>query len=318
MSTLDATNSLPGTPADSHVTRNTATPSLPADVNDLIIELDAAVDAHINWTRQILRCVLLRSIPGEDVLHLQAHTLCHFGGWFRANRDHFEMLDISSTERVETVHQTMHDAIRSICNSVLASQPGQETDLEAFEQSQSELLALLARFKTLILSSAVRRDPLTQLPLRYGIENDFVLYQKEARRNRTLLYVVMIDADHFKSINDIYGHSVGDQVLRHLAGTLKRSLRDDEPLYRYGGEEFLWLLKCKSATEARQSARRILAIVGTTPIPINDNEVLRLTVTIGLAQVGENEDLEKAIERADQALYEGKRNGRNQFVFAGS
>jgi len=104
--------------------------------------------------------------------------------------------------------------------------------------------------------------------------------------------------------------------LRHLADTLKRSLRDNEPLYRYGGEEFLWLLKCKSATEARQSARRVLAIVGTTPVPINDNEILRLTVTMGLARVGEQDDLESAIQRADQALYEGKNNGRNRYVIA--
>jgi len=177
------------------------------------------------------------------------------------------------------------------------------------------LLGLLARFKTLILSRATRHDPLTKLPLRYGIENDFILYQKEARRNRSLLYVVIIDVDNFKSINDTYGHPAGDQVLCHLADTLKQNLRGDEPLYRYGGDEFLWLLKCTSATEARQSARRILAMVGTTPVLI-DGEVLRMTVTMGMALDGEDEDLTSAIKRADLALYEGKREGRNRFVIA--
>jgi len=196
------------------------------------------------------------------------------------------------------------------------SRTEKEASLAAFEQSQSELIGLLAHFKTLILSAATRRDPLTQLPLRYGIESDFILFQKEARRNRTLLYLAIIDIDHFKRVNDTWGHPTGDRVLRHLADTLKRSLRDNEPLYRYGGEEFLWLLKCKSATEARQSARRVLAIVGTTPVPINDNEILRLTVTMGLARVGEQDDLESAIQRADQALYEGKNNGRNRYVIA--
>jgi len=290
-------------------------PDLPTETDTFIAELDAAVEAHMNWTRRIVRCAVLRSTPGEDVLDLQAHTLCRFGGWFMANRSHFEMLDAPSAARVEAVHQTMHDAIRSICSEVMAGRLGHEADLDAFEQSQSELLGLLARFKTLILSKAVRRDPLTQLPLRYGIENDFILYQKEARRNRTLLYVVIIDVDNFKPINDTYGHPVGDQVLCHLANTLKQSLRGDEPLYRYGGEEFLWLLKCKSATEARQSARRVLAIVGTTPVPI-DGEVLRLTVTMGMALAGEGEDLGNAIKRADLALYEGKREGRNRFVIA--
>ncbi len=291
-------------------------PGLPAETDSFIAELDAAVEAHMDWTRRIVRCAVLRSTPGEDVLDLQAHTLCRFGGWFVANRGHFEMLDAPSAARVDAVHQTMHDAIRSICSDIMAGRPGHEADLESFEQSQSELLGLLARFKTLVLSRAVRHDPLTRLPLRYGIENDFALYQKEARRNRTLLYVAMIDVDHFKPINDTYGHPVGDQVLRHLANTLKQSLRGDEPLYRYGGEAFLWLLKCRSTEEARKSARRVLASVGTTPVPIADGETLRLTITLGLAMAGETEDLSSAIKRADLALYEGKMTGRNRFVIA--
>ncbi|HJX58788.1 MAG TPA: GGDEF domain-containing protein, partial [Thiobacillus sp.] len=164
----------------------------------------------------------------------------------------------------------------------------------------------------------LRSDPLTGLPLRYGIGNDFALYQKEARRNRTLLYVVMIDLDHFKVVNDTYGHLVGDTVLQQLAEILKHTLRSNEPLYRFGGEEFLWLLKCKSADEAEQSARRVLTTIGTTPVPITDNESLTLTVTLGLARVRESENLASAISRADLALYEGKESGRNRFVVAPS
>ncbi|MDP1532974.1 MAG: GGDEF domain-containing protein, partial [Rubrivivax sp.] len=129
---------------------------------------------------------------------------------------------------------------------------------------------------------------------------------------------VMIDVDHFKPINDNYGHQTGDQVLRHVAHTLKQGVRDGEPLYRFGGEEFLWLLKCRSPEEARKSARRILAAVGTTPVPIDDEETLRLTITLGLAQVGEMEDLSSAIRRADLALYQGKQDGRNRYVIAES
>ncbi len=289
---------------------------LPTETDPLIAELDAAVEAHMNWTRRILRCAVLHSTPGEDVLDPMAHTLCHFGAWFVKNRDQFVALDAPAAHRVETVHQTMHDAIRSLCTHVMIGATGHLVDLECFEQSQTELVGLLASFKTLILSRAVRYDPLTELPLRYGIENDFALYQKEAQRNRTLLYVVLIDVDHFKPINDTYGHLVGDMVLRHLAHTLKQSLRSDEPLYRYGGEEFLWLLKCKSIEEARKSARRVLASVGTTPVPIADDETLRLTITLGLARAGEMEDLSSVIKRADMALYEGKRSGRNRYVIA--
>lgn len=291
--------------------------NLPATTDSFITELDAAVEAHMSWTRRIVRCAVLHASPGADVLDPLAHTLCRFGAWFMANHAHFEALDPAATLRIETVHKTMHDAIRAICSQIMTGQPGQGSDLDAFEASQSELLSLLASFKTMILSQATRNDPLTGLPLRYGIENDFNLYQKESRRNRTLLYVVMIDIDHFKRINDTYGHPVGDRVLCHLVQTLKHTLRSNEPLYRYGGEEFLWLLQCKSPEEAKQSARRVLATVGSTPVPITPDETCRLTITLGLAQAGDNEELSDAIRRADLALYEGKRLGRNRYVFAG-
>lgn len=291
-------------------------PALPSEADIFIAELDAAVEAHMNWTRRILRCAVLRTVPGEDVLDPLAHTLCHFGNWFMSSRDHFEALDAPSSRCVEAVHKTMHDAIRSICTRMLAGQPGNHADLETFEQSQSELLVLLARFKTLILTQAVRHDPLTGLPLRYGIENDFALYRKEARRNRTLLYVAMIDVDHFKPVNDTHGHLVGDMVLRQLAGILKGTLRSNEPLYRFGGEEFLWLLQCKSAAEAEQSAQRLLGAVRGASVPIPDGALLALTVTLGLARVCEQDDLSSAIMRADLALYDGKKSGRDRYVIA--
>jgi diguanylate cyclase len=291
-------------------------PDLSAETDSFIAELDAAVEAHMNWTRRILRCAVLHTSPGEDVLAPLAHTLCRFGSWFRSNQAELEALDAQATQRVETVHQIMHDAIRSICSNILAGQLGEQADLETFEQSQFELLNLLARFKTLIISSAVRHDPLTGLPLRYGIEHDFTLYQKDAKRNRNLLYVTMIDVDHFKHINDRYGHLVGDLVLRHLADTLKHNLRSNEPLYRFGGEEFLWLMQCKSAGEAVQSAQRLVTTIRTTPVPIPGGQPITLTVTLGVAQVGEEEELSSAIKRSDVALYEGKEAGRDRYVIA--
>ena len=294
----------------------TTLPDLSPEIDAFIAELDAAVEAHMDWTRRILRCVVLRASPGEDVLAPMAHTLCRFGRWFTSNRAHFEALDAQATLRVEAIHQAMHDAIRAICSDVLAGKPGQTADLEVFEESQSELLGLLARLKTLIMSNAVRSDPLTGLPLRYGIKRDFTLCQKDSRRNRSLLYVVIIDVDFFKRINDSYGHPVGDVVLRHLTDTLKRSLRGNEPLYRFGGEEFLWLMQCKSVEEAGQSALRLLTAIRTTPVPIPDAQPVTMTVTLGLAQVGDHEELSSALKRADAALYEGKNAGRDRYVIA--
>lgn len=290
--------------------------ALPSDTDRFVNELDAAVQAHMDWTRRIIRCAVLRTPPDADVVDPHAHTLCRFGGWFAANRAHFDALDPAATRQVEAVHQRMHDAMRVIFNALARCEAGSTEALDAFEATQAELITLLAQFKTLLLSRTTRHDPLTGLPLRHGIEDDFARHQKEVGRSGGLLYVVMIDIDHFKHVNDTYGHPVGDEVLRRLCDTLKQTLRGNEPLYRYGGEEFLWLLKCRSAEEAKKSARRALATVGTTPIQIPGDEVLRLTITLGLARADENETFDSVLARADRALYEGKRNGRNCYVFA--
>ncbi len=283
------------------------------EIDAFVVELDAAVAAHLDWVRRVLRCAVVQSTPGEDVLSAQAHTLCRFGAWFASKRGHFERLDNAATERVDAVHESMHDAIRTICNTVLGGMPAQHGDLDVFERTQSELLALLARFKTLVLSSAQRHDPLTGLPLRHSIEYDFTLYQMDARRNQNQFYVVMIDVDHFKRINDTYGHPVGDTMLCHLTETLKGTLRGNEPLYRYGGEEFLLLMQCKSGDEAASLAGRLVATVRETPASAG-GVCVNLTVTLGVAEVGELESLASAVQRSDAALYEGKHAGRDRYV----
>jgi diguanylate cyclase len=197
---------------------------------------------------------------------------------------------------------------------VMEGRPGNVADLEIFEKSQSELLTLLATLKTFVLSHAVQIDPLTELPLRHNIERDFLLCQKDAQRNRSLLYMAMIDVDNFKLINDSHGHPAGDIVLSQLANTLKHSLRANDHLYRFGGEEFLWLMRCQFAAQAEQSARRTIITVRNSPVSISEQVVLHVTITIGLTLVGADESLSGAIRRADKALYEGKHAGRDRYV----
>lgn len=291
-------------------------PDFSPETADFISELDTAVEAHMGWTRRVLRCAVLRTAPSEDVVAPLAHTRCGFGRWFGSNRKHFQKLDAPSTRRLDAVHQAMHDAIRSICTDLLADRPGRGTDLESFEKTQSELIKLLAEFKTHFLASAARHDPLTGLPLRYGIEDEFTQVQKNCRRHRTQLYVGIIDADHFKRVNDAYGHSVGDIVLCHLADTLRRIVRPNEPLFRFGGEEFLLLMQCRTREAAATAAQRIVQTVRRTPAPMAKGEPLILTITLGLARVGNDEAMADAVERADKALYAGKEGGRDRYMIA--
>ncbi len=291
-------------------------PDFSAETSKFVDELDAAVAAHLDWTRRVLRCAVLRVSPGDDVLGPQSHTECRFGKWFGTKRADFLKLDAAKTERLEFVHKAMHDAIRSICSEVLGGRPGQNAELQAYEETQPELIRLLADFKTQFLAGAARHDPLTGLPLRYSIETEFDQVLKNCRRYKTQLYIGIIDADHFKRINDIHGHPVGDKALRHLADTLRGIVRPNEPLFRFGGEEFLLLMQCRSGEEAAAAAQRIVDTVRRTPVAIAEIDPLILTITLGLAKVGKDEPMDGAVARADKALYAGKEAGRDRYVIA--
>ncbi len=270
----------------------------------------------MDWTRRVLRCAVLRVSPGDDVLSPLAHTLCRFGCWFRENKGHFEALNSEATAKIDSVHHAMHNAIRCICEDIMSGQPGRADYLDTFEQTQSELVALFADFKTQLLSTIARLDPLTGLPLRYSLKHDFEQALKICQRNKTRLYVMMIDADHFKAVNDNYGHPIGDLVLCYLADLLREQVRSNEQLYRYGGEEFLVLMQAPFEEAVMVPAQRFLHKVRGMRVPVPDSEPLKLTVTLGIACTRKAEGLEGVVERADQALYKGKKAGRDRYVFA--
>jgi diguanylate cyclase (GGDEF)-like protein len=147
-----------------------------------------------------------------------------------------------------------------------------------------------------------------------------------ALRSSFPLACLFFDIDKFKSMNDSYGHQVGDEVLRYVAKVIQVQLRASEVLARYGGEEFVVLLPGASEVQAVATAERIRRIVAAQSIPVDARQSIRLTISCGvsvLAQAGEApsgagmhaELLSSMIARADQGVYQAKDAGRNRVVF---
>lgn len=136
---------------------------------------------------------------------------------------------------------------------------------------------------------------------------------RKSQRNHTPLSVIMADLDLFKSVNDNYGHLVGDHVLQTTAARIEAAVREKDVIGRYGGEEFIVVLANKSLSQASQVAERIRAQIADTPIKTH-NCVIRMTISLGVAEACRNDNVEKLIARADAALYRAKRNGRNSVV----
>ena len=133
-----------------------------------------------------------------------------------------------------------------------------------------------------------------------------------ARRHARPLAILLFDLDHFKSVNDTYGHAAGDQTLRQAVAAARSALRASDVLARYGGEEFVALLPETDLAGAAAVAERLRAAVAASEITA-DNARFSVTTSVGVAEWrGDEASLERALARADEALYVAKRNGRNK------
>jgi diguanylate cyclase (GGDEF)-like protein len=169
-----------------------------------------------------------------------------------------------------------------------------------------------AEFENSRLQEFATTDPLTGLGNRRLMDSE--LYRRLAihRRYGTPFTVMIFDVDHFKSINDVHGHDVGDRVLQSLAKTISATLRDVDILFRQGGEEFLAILPDTTIDRAVIAAARVREAV-TGMVIASQDRLLKVTISQGLAEVQPSEASDSLIKRADQALYAAKRGGRDAF-----
>ena len=176
----------------------------------------------------------------------------------------------------------------------------------ALDLKKIELQAVLDQ-----VDEIAHTDPLTYISNRRQIVGNLQRETAHCDRYHDPLTIFMVDIDHFKNINDSYGHQAGDEVLRLLANELREGIRLSDYVGRYGGEEFLVLLPGTGLPAAIDLANRLLELAQTLEVRFNGN-VLKVTISIGIAQYCPGqENWEGVLQRADQALYHSKNNGRN-------
>lgn len=181
-----------------------------------------------------------------------------------------------------------------------------------------QLVAEITHRKSLELQlrMVAERDALTGLNTRGHFMTRAQELLQQSIVNKTPFSVFMVDVDHFKSINDTWGHSRGDEILTRIAQVCAHSLRPTDVIGRFGGEEFMVALPDTTADDAYVVAERLKKRVAELPLS-DDMSQLCLSVTIGIAVAHTEEtELESLLTQADQALYEGKRDGRNQVVMS--
>lgn len=176
---------------------------------------------------------------------------------------------------------------------------------------ETELKAVIAQ-----ADEVSHTDSLTFLPNRRSIISDLQRETMFSERYGTPLAISMVDIDHFKNINDTYGHVAGDNVLKKLSMEMRERIRHPDTMGRYGGEEFLVVLPHSTIKAATEQAERLCKHVYSLVIQSHDANIT-LTVSIGVAQFRiHKEDWQTFLRRADSVLYQAKNNGRNQWVAA--
>lgn len=192
-----------------------------------------------------------------------------------------------------------------------------DADTQQLEYMLSSVLNPLRN--ALLYTQAVTRalqDPLTGVNNRSSLERSLQREVSLAHRHGSSLALIVLDIDRFKSVNDRFGHLIGDCVLRDVASCAGSCIRSTDMLFRYGGEEFVILLSNTGRDGALLLAERIRATIQQLCCSYGDNTTLGITVSAGVACLRPEEDGAVMFERADQAMYRAKKAGRNRVVFA--
>lgn len=208
---------------------------------------------------------------------------------------------------VDGVYQSeaLPDAVMNVVSQIVHANQTLRSKLDLAEgrlQEQAvEIEAHISRSLT---------DPLTGLPNRREFNERLEERLSTWARRKEVFSLLLIDVDHFKKLNDTYGHLAGDQVLVALGTALRVSVRREDSVARYGGEEFAVLLPNTNLAQAALVAQKVREAIARTTVR-HENHAISITVSGGLAAIQPNESGESLIQRADEALYAAKAAGRN-------
>lgn len=284
------------------------------ELQSAIAELDQAIFSHEQWYKSLLR-ILISRVPAEPAdLRPAAHQHCRFGQWYgnvstTLLRDHPAFISLGDA------HEKMHVYARTLLQLVSDNKPVTTGQLDQFENALDKRRLEIQSLRHELSEVIQSQDPLTGAQNRAGLLPWLREQQALSQRRGQQCALTMLDLDHFKQVNDQYGHLTGDKVLISTVQCLQAILRPYDRIYRYGGEEFLLCMPGTTPEEAREVAERMCHAVAAQRIQIEgSNKILQVTASLGVAMLDPSRSVEASIEAADTAMYRGKKSGRNCVV----
>ncbi len=290
--------------------------ALSPDTSEILDAIDAAVAEHMDWLQTWHRALFCREAMPEDVLSPNAHLLCGFGAWLARRRDAGGLIDQPAFHELEEAHQRMHQQARFLAGIVGRGDhvPPREYDalIEAVNGFNAHARRIAAAFRRLLSDL----DPLTGAHNRQAMLDELERERARAERAGTNLCVALVDLDHFKRINDTFGHAAGDRVLHVAAGRLLANVRPYDTVFRYGGEEFLLCLPNADLATATSICERLRGALAETPVELEDLHWVPVTASFGVAAFAPGTSVRETVISADRALYAAKEAGRDRVIAA--
>ncbi|HAT42537.1 MAG TPA: GGDEF domain-containing protein [Rheinheimera sp.] len=231
--------------------------------------------------------------------------------------------ETQSAKTLEHLQTLVTEKLGAISNSLREKEQlerlERETMLSALQEMDKRLKELeeeAAQFRKRLAEQKFRslQDALTELPNRASFDERYELELKRFKRYGKPLSVVLADVDHFKNINDSYGHSAGDKTLKVIAKALRQSLRESDFIARYGGEEFVLLFPETPLEDLEGPLNILREKIKRIPFKFKDQNV-PITISFGATQVKTSDTGRAAFDRADEALYDAKHAGRDKVIF---
>lgn len=294
----------------------TPPPLTHGDVEEIVADLERALDDHRAWFKAFQAMLVCRTAP--DPLDLKKNGYLHggFKRWYR-KKTNAHLRNRPDFQTVLDHHKDMHEGARSLAESV---REGETIDVEryqAFVRSSDRFTqsvrALHGEARVLLSYT----DPLTGVATRFAMVPRLEQERERSRRSEEPCSIGMMDLDRFKPINDTYGHRAGDAVLQEVARYLLEHLRQYDQVYRYGGEEFVLVLPDTPPHRAKRVLDRLRRGLKRQGIRIDDDVVIHVSASFGIAVLLPDIAVRTAIDRADKALYAAKAAGRNRVCIWG-
>ncbi|WP_173934746.1 GGDEF domain-containing protein [Chelativorans sp. Marseille-P2723] len=274
---------------------------------DISIERETQRAALMEWCQKILFGIVTESGSASA----EPLSTSPFGLWVR-HRANILFHGASMLKSIEQIIERIdRKVVPAICD---AAKPPSSPALSELQANVEEIKFLLSDLFQAATDLESGRDPLTRALNRKFLASVLTREITLAKKYDLPLSIIMIDVDHFKSINDEFGHTAGDVVLRQVADMILEAVRNSDFVFRYGGEEFLIVLVETLSDQALMLAERLRGAFANRPVMLPDQTSVKVTISAGVASYEGHPDYQFLINAADRALYRAKNAGRNRVL----